>query len=180
MLPSSLLAALVIMGKVKARQMFRVKMLSLPEVKAHRLQNVCWGDKGREKRAQWEWIKANFHFHLLSYFKCNSSLNRHLYCGVQQPNSAVGNRSIRRAGHSPTWQEINTWPGNRSRQTGRGEGAAGWLTPQVVMTGSLNTLQHSWQHSFTEGCSANTCGSWEVKERKGERERKSISCWTHV
>lgn len=35
----------------------------------------------------------------------------------------------------------------------------GRLTPQVVMTGSLNTLQHSWQHSFTDGCSANTSGS---------------------
>lgn len=33
------------------------------------------------------------------------------------------------------------------------------LTPQVVMTGSLKTLQHNWQHSFTEGCSAKTWGS---------------------
>lgn len=33
------------------------------------------------------------------------------------------------------------------------------LTPHVVMTGSLKTLQHSWQHSFTDGCSANTWGS---------------------
>lgn len=33
------------------------------------------------------------------------------------------------------------------------------LTPHVVITGSLNTLQHNWQHSFTEGCSAKTCGS---------------------
>lgn len=32
-------------------------------------------------------------------------------------------------------------------------------TPHVVMTGSLKTLQHSWQQSFTEGCSANTWGS---------------------
>lgn len=35
------------------------------------------------------------------------------------------------------------------------------LTPHVVITGSLNTPQHSWQHSFTEGCSANTSGSCE-------------------
>ncbi len=41
------------------------------------------------------------------------------------------------------------------------------------MTGSLNTLQHSWQQSLTEGCSANTCGSWEVKKKKKERERES-------
>lgn len=33
------------------------------------------------------------------------------------------------------------------------------LTPHVVITGSLNTLQQSWQQSFTEGCSANTNGS---------------------
>ncbi len=30
------------------------------------------------------------------------------------------------------------------------------LTPHVVMTGSLKTLQHNWQHSFTDGCSAKT------------------------
>ena len=36
----------------------------------------------------------------------------------------------------------------------------GGLTPQVVMTGSLKTLQHSWQHSFTDGGSANTWGSY--------------------
>lgn len=35
----------------------------------------------------------------------------------------------------------------------------GSLTPHVVITGSLNTLQQSWQQSFTEGCSANTSGS---------------------
>lgn len=118
-------------------------------------------------------------FHLLSYFKCNSSLNGHLYCGVQQPDSAVGNGSMRRAVHGPNWQEINTWPETRSWQTalswGRGEGTVGWLTPQVVMTGSLNTLQHSWQQSLTEGCSANTCGSWVRKESKGERERECQS-----
>lgn len=40
-----------------------------------------------------------------------------------------------------------------------GQGGDRQLTPQVVITGSLNTLQHSWQHSFTESCSANTSGS---------------------
>lgn len=35
-----------------------------------------------------------------------------------------------------------------------------WPTPHVVMTGSLKTLQQSWQHSFTDGCSANTWGSY--------------------
>lgn len=40
-----------------------------------------------------------------------------------------------------------------------GEREAGRLTPHVVITGSLNTPQQSWQHSFTEGCSANTSGS---------------------
>lgn len=34
------------------------------------------------------------------------------------------------------------------------------LTPHVVMTGSLKTLQHNWQHSFTDGCSAKTWGSY--------------------
>lgn len=34
------------------------------------------------------------------------------------------------------------------------------LTPQVVMTGSLKTLQHNWQQSFTDGCSAKTWGSY--------------------
>jgi len=43
------------------------------------------------------------------------------------------------------------------------------LTPQVVMTGSLNTLQHSWQHSFTDGCSANTSGSLRGGEKGAER-----------
>lgn len=33
------------------------------------------------------------------------------------------------------------------------------LTPHVVMTGSLKTLQHNWQQSFTDGCSAKTWGS---------------------
>jgi len=37
------------MGKVKARQMRRIQMLCLPEVKAHRLQKVCWGDRGRQR-----------------------------------------------------------------------------------------------------------------------------------
>lgn len=35
------------------------------------------------------------------------------------------------------------------------------LTPHVVMTGSLKTLQHNWQHSFTDGCSAKTWGSYK-------------------
>lgn len=47
------------------------------------------------------------------------------------------------------------------------------LTPQVVMTGSLNTLQHSWQHSFTDGCSANTSGSWR-EEGAGQRAQELI------
>lgn len=137
-----------------------------------------WQEEEKEStmRVNKSWILL---FHLLSYFKCNSSLNGHLYCGVQQPDSAVGNGSMRRAVHGPNWQEINTWPETRSWQTalswGRGEGTVGWLTPQVVMTGSLNTLQHSWQQSLTEGCSANTCGSWVRKESKGERERECQS-----
>ena len=44
------------------------------------------------------------------------------------------------------------------------EGKAGkdqiQLTPHVVITGSLKTLQHNWQHSFTDGCSAKTWGSY--------------------
>lgn len=35
------------------------------------------------------------------------------------------------------------------------------------MTGSLKTLQHNWQHSFTEGCSANTWGSYKQTQTSG-------------
>lgn len=41
------------------------------------------------------------------------------------------------------------------------------LTPHVVMTGSLKTLQHNWQHSFTDGCSAKTWGSCRQKRTTG-------------
>lgn len=51
------------------------------------------------------------------------------------------------------------WPERRREYLGLGSKRVCDLTPQVVITGSLNTLQQSWQHSFTEGCSANTSGS---------------------
>jgi hypothetical protein len=50
----------------------------------------------------------------------------------------------------------------------------GSLTPQVVITGSLNTLQQSWQHSFTEGCSANTSGSCTKQGKGGVRGQDTL------
>lgn len=49
------------------------------------------------------------------------------------------------------------------------------VCPHVVITGSLNTLQHSWQHSFTEGCSANTSGSGSSSSSGSENvERRDM------
>lgn len=53
------------------------------------------------------------------------------------------------------------------------------LTPHVVMTGSLKTLQHNWQHSFTEGCSAKTWGSYRQTQTSGHISNpRRCSCYT--
>lgn len=70
----------------------------------------------------------------------------HLLGGQTRPVTKV------QAPHGWGWQP--TWPHGAQVREGMGS-----LTPHVVITGSLNTLQQSWQHSFTEGCSANTSGS---------------------
>lgn len=132
----------------------------------------------KRKRAQWERIRAEFYFFIysaiLSVIPLSTDTCILVFNTWQRCRKQVNERAV----HGTNWQEINTWPETRSWTTalswGRGEGTAGWLTPQVVMTGSLNTLQHSWQQSLTEGCSANTCGSWVRKESKG-RERDKVN-----
>lgn len=84
---------------------------------------------------------------------------RHLLGGQTRPVTKV--QAPQGGGWQPTWPHSGT-------QVREGTGS---LTPHVVITGSLNTLQQSWQHSFTEGCSANTSGSYNQAGQVGVGSR---------
>lgn len=59
------------------------------------------------------------------------------------------------------WCHVHTlYSWSRKRRQHMVQGGRWRLTPHVVMTGSLKTLQHNWQQSFTDGCSAKTWGSY--------------------
>lgn len=114
----------------------------LPDFKAHLLQNVCCGNK------KWTWGTVVVVFPLSQgQWQLRVHTIPHHFKELL-PDSQLRTRS--KASSERHWPE---------EYLGLGSKRVCDLTPQVVITGSLNTLQQSWQHSFTEGCSANTSGS---------------------